>query len=237
MSSNPSLDAGLRDKIMSAPETVLDDKDIMRALVAANERSMGPNIVDLRGLAMTRLEDRLDRLEDTHNTVVAAAYDNLAGTNQINRAVLRILEPTQFEAFLGDLNTDVASILRVDAVRLVLETHHARQDEPALAPLSHVLRVVAPGYVDSYITHGRNTPTRQVTLRPAQPADADIYGDHAHVVGSEACIKLDIGEGRLPGMLVLGAEDPQQFQPQHGVDLLGFFGAVFERALRRWLAA
>ena len=49
----------------------------MRALIAANERAMGGNIVDLRGIAMERLEARLDRLEDTHRSVIAAAYENL----------------------------------------------------------------------------------------------------------------------------------------------------------------
>ena len=43
-------------------------------------------------------------------------------------------------------------------------------------------------------------------------------------------------KGRLPGMLVLGAEDPHQFKPNQGTDLLAFFGGVFERAMRRWLS-
>ena len=51
----------LRAQILSDPALILDDKDVMRALVAASEREMGTNIVDLRGLAMERLEARLDR--------------------------------------------------------------------------------------------------------------------------------------------------------------------------------
>ena len=49
-------------------------------------------------------------------------------------------------------------------------------------------------------------------------------------------MKLDFGPGRLPGMLVMGAEDPHQFKPTHGTDLLGFFAGIFERTMRRWLA-
>ena len=37
-------------------------------------------------------------------------------------------------------------------------------------------------------------------------------------------------------MLVFGSEDPHRFHPDQGTDLLGFFGSVFERTLRRWLA-
>ena len=55
-------------------------------------------------------------------------------------------------------------------------------------------------------------------------------------IRSEACLKLDFGKGRLPGLLVMGAEDPHQFSPQQGTDLLMFFAGVFERAMRRWLS-
>ena len=128
MTSKPQMDAEIRAKIMSDPEALLEDKDIMSALVAANETTMGGNIVDLRGIAMERLEARLDRLEDTHRSVIAAAYENLAGTNQIHRAVLRMMDATQFEVFLSDLTGDVADTLRVDVMRLVLESEEADPD-------------------------------------------------------------------------------------------------------------
>lgn len=48
-------------------------------------------------------------------------------------------------------------------------------------------------------------------------------------------MRLDLGEGRMTGMLVLGSEDADQFRPSHGTDLLTFFAGVFERAMRRWL--
>ena len=234
MSSSPLMD-DLRSKIISDPESLLEDQDIMRALVAANEKSLGGNIVDLRGIAMERLEARLDRLEDTHRSVIAAAYENLAGTNQIHRAVLRMMDATKFESFLRDLGTDVAEILRVDCIRLVLESV-TNTDDPAVARLGNVLNVAEPGFVDDYLTLGRNMPVRQVTLRQVQPEDHNIYGDKSDYIRSEACIKLDLGDGRLPGMLIMGSEDPHQFTPQQGTDLLTFFGGVFERAMRRRLS-
>ena len=87
------IEPDLRDRILAEPEAILEDRDVMAALVAANERAMGANIVDLRGIAMERLEARLDRLEDTHRSVIAAAYENLAGTNQVHRAILQLLDP------------------------------------------------------------------------------------------------------------------------------------------------
>ena len=235
MGTKPKMDDIVRNKIISDPEVLLEDQDIMRALVAANESTMGGNIVDLRGIAMERLESRLDRLEDTHRSVIAAAYENLAGTNQVHRAVLRMMDATKFEVFLHDLSTDVADSLRVDAMRLVLESASQATDS-AVKQMGAVLSVVEPGYIDAYVTRGRAVSVRQVTLRQVQPDDAAIYGEKADYIRSEACLKLDLGDGRLPGLLIMGAEDPHQFTPQQGTDLLTFFAGVFERSMRRWLS-
>lgn len=235
MSSTPIIDANLREKIIAEPDVILDDKDLMRALVAANERAMGSNIVDLRGVAMDRLETRLDRLEDTHRSVIAAAYENLAGTNLVHRAILRMMEPLSFETFLRDLGGPVAEVLRVDCLKLVLETAQPDED-PVIKRLGSVLSVAAAGFTDDYLTAGRNTPVRQVTLRQVQEGNIQVYGEDAGYIRSEACLKLDLGPNRLPGMLVMGSEDPHQFSPQQGTDLLGFFASVFERTMRRWLA-
>ncbi|SFD89903.1 DUF484 family protein [Roseivivax sediminis] len=235
MSDAARIEDNVRETIIAKPDIVLDDQDLMRALVAANERAMGANIVDLRGIAMERLESRLDRLEETHRSVIAAAYENLAGTNQIHRAILRMLDPVDFETFLRDLGGDVADILRVDCVKLVLESREGG-DIPAVRKLGEVLTVAEPGFIDDYVSEGRGTPVRAVTLRQCGMRDARIYGELSDWIRSEACLKLDFGAGRLPGLLVLGAEDPNQFTPQHGSDLLGFFAGVFERSMRRWLS-
>lgn len=235
MSTATRMDAALRASIMADPAVLLDDKEVMHALVAANERLMGPNIVDMRGLAMDRLEARLDRLEDTHRSVIAAAYDNLAGTTQIHRAILRLLEPTRFETFLRDLGSDVAAILRVDSLRLVLESPGGRGDA-AVQRLGGVLSVEDPGFVDLYLTAGRGGDPRAVTLRQVRPEEARVHGEAAPRIRSEACLRLDLGPGTRPGMLVLGSEDPRHFAPQQGTDLLLFLGGAFERIMRRWLA-
>lgn len=222
----------LREKIIANPDVLLEDHDVMRALVGAKDDAMGGNIVDLRGVAMERLEARFDRLEDTHRNVIAAAYDNLAGTNQVHRAILRMMDATTFDQFLTDLAGEVADILRVDAIRLVLESDDPDQHNSMGASVA----IMPEGYVEGYITLGRNMPARQVTLRKFHKVGNSLYGERAAYIQSEACLKFDLGADRLPGMLVMGSEDPKLFTPQQGTDLLTFFAGVFERVMRRWLA-
>ncbi len=235
MSSITKLRDNLREAILAEPDAVLEDKDLMQALVAANEQARGDNVIDLRGIAMQRLEARLDRLEDTHRSVIAAAYENLAGTNQVHRAILSLLEPMKFEDFLNTLGHDVAEILRVDRITLVLETTALRED-PAINKMQGVLSVAEPGFVDTYMNFGRTGPARDVVLRETDPNNTQIFADHAAQLKSEACLKLDLGKGRLPGMIVMGARDPKHFTPQLGTDLLAFFAGVFERSMRHWLS-
>ena len=229
------IEQDVRDRLLAEPELLLEDRDVMAALIAANERAMGTNVVDLRGIAMERLESRLDRLEDTHRSVIAAAYENLAGTNQVHRAILQMLDPLTFEDFLRAMADEVAATLRVDCVRLVLESVQNEEKPQSLQRLGNVLYVAEPGFVSDYLSGGRNIPLRPVVLRQVQPDSDRLYGDRAGFIRSEALMKLDFGKGRLPGMLALGAEDPHQFKPTHGTDLLAFFAGVFERTMRRWL--
>jgi uncharacterized protein len=224
----------LRRKIIADPDVILDDGDVMRALMAANSSSLGENVVDLRGIAFERLEERLGRLEDAHKGVIAAAYENLSGTNMIHRAILKLLEAPDFDGFLDDL-PELATILKVDGVRLVLESNEP-SDAPGLSTMSDILKVAEPGYSEFYATMGRGGTVRKVSLRQTAGKDAVFWEGQDKWIGSEACLMLDFGSARMPGMLVFGAEDPHQFSPSQGTDLLAFFAEVFERAMARWLA-
>lgn len=234
MSSQTALAEDLRAQLLSAPEIVLNDIDLMRALIGATDRTKGANVIDLRGVAMDRLEERLDRLEATHRSVISAAYENLAGTNLIHRAVLKLLEPRDFATFLQAMAEEVPHSLRVEAVRLVLETTQSAT-ETALGAYAGVVITAEPGFIGDYMALGQDNQPKSVVLRQVSPETEIIYGERRGWIRSEAAMKIDLGQGRLPGMLVLGSEDPHQFLPSHGIDLLLFFAGAFERAIRRWL--
>jgi len=237
MTTPPKIDRELREKILARPDVILDDQDVMQALISANGDALGGNIVDLRGVAMERLETRLDRLEELHRSVIAASYESLSGINQVQRAILRMMDAVNFQEFLSDLQGDVADILRIQSIKLVLEAQQTEANSNYdFGDINDVIVIVVPGFVEAYLTQGKNTLARDVTLRNLQNGAEQVYGEAAQYLRSEAALRLDFGRGKLPGLLLMGSDDPHQFTPQHGTDLLAFFGGVFERVMRRWLA-
>lgn len=228
----------VRDQLLAEPEQILEDRDLMQALIAANDRKVGENVVDLRSLAMSRLEARFDRLEDTHRSVIAAAYENISGTQAIHRAVLALLEPLDITEFLRNLGGEVRDILKLDCLKLCLESPPSGHDLQRRLLRDHgdVLGFYQPGSIEEYLTGGRNTTSRAVTLRQVSKASPILYGERADWVRSEALLKLDLGPDNLPGLVAIGSEDPHLFHPNHGTDLLTFLGGVVERTMRRWLA-
>ena len=247
MSGSPVATSGdLRARIIRDPDLILGDPAVMHALVACDGADdPGGKVVDLRSVAMARLEARLGRIEAAHRTVIAAAYENLAGIQQVQRAILCLLDARSPEGFVDALTGEVASILRLDAVRLVLEGEAeapraaigpapaaANEAGPPSGALDAALRVVPPGWVSGRVACGAG-PMSRVILRRGAVLLAE--GSGAPEIGSEAWLALDLADGRGPGLLVLGSGDPDQFAPGQGTELLEFLAGVFERALRRWL--
>ena len=194
----------------------------MWASVAAREAEVGDNVIDIRGRAMQALETRLDRLESTHESVIAAAYDNQSGMAVIHRAVLGLLETADLADFIAALQTDIAPLLRIETLRLVVE------DDPAL-DLPRDAVAVPHGTIDRILTAGRRAPRGDdIVLRAALVVTRPLHG---RTIASEALLPLDLGPARPRTVLLMGSSDPTRFMPAHGTDLLRFFGQVFRMAL------
>ncbi|MCA8879008.1 MAG: DUF484 family protein [Rhodobacteraceae bacterium] len=224
----------LRDQILSDPSVVLDDLSILKALLSAEAQTRGGRVVDMRGVAMSRMENRIDQLEQTHQTVISAAYYNVSTTQQVHRAILTMIAPLDFNDFLVNLDNLVADCLRIRAVRLVMEadTDHPDSD---LNTLTGTLSLMAPRAVAEFRNLGRSGRSHQVLLRQVGQGDPRVYGIAAHDIRSEAVVELDMGDERAPALLVLGADDPGHFTPGQATDLLELFARVCERMLRSWL--
>lgn len=237
MTNSPtgSAASALRDRLISDPGLVLDDPVVLRALVGAEDSARGGNVRDMRGLAMKRLEERLDQLENQHQSVISAAYYNVSTTSQVHRAILTMIEPLDFDSFLANLDTHVADCLRIRAVRLVMEAGDDNPDSD-LNPISGTLSLLPVGGVERVQTDGRTGRRYPVILRQVAAGLPRVYGTAAADIRSEAVVQLNLGADRAPGLLVLGADDPEHFAPGQATDLLELFARVCERLVRGWLA-
>ena len=216
------LEQDIRDRLLASPQDLLADRDVMRALVATHEAETGDNVIDIRGRAMQALETRLNRLEATHESVIAAAYDNQSGVAIVHRAVLALMESDDLADLIGRLQSDIAPLLRIETLRLVVEgTGRPQWPEDTL--------ITPEGAIDSIIQAGRRTPRGDdIVLRPALVLTRPLHG---RTVGSEALLPLDLGAGMPRAILLMGSADASRFMPAHGTDLLRFFAQVFRMVL------
>lgn len=225
----------IRSLILADPNLVLDDTEVMRALIGATGK--GPRrIVDLRDRLVERMESRLATLVRTNRSVIAAAYENVAGTSQLHRAVLALLDAKPLGEFLRCLTAETPALVGVEEARLCLEadvedTHPA--DELGEGLEGRVI-AVPEGTVDAYLSLGGEVSPGGVVLRPAGE-EAELVFGYPHRIRSEACLKLSLN-GAV-GLVVYGAADPDRFGPEQGPDLLHFLGGVVERLLMERLEA
>lgn len=228
----PNLSADLRSKLIAQPDLILSDRDVMRALIGAREAELGENVIDIRGMAMQALESRLDRLETAHETVISTAYDNQSGMNTVHRAVISLLEPIDFDAFLENLETNVAPILHVETLRLLM----ASGSNDMLPRSPGTLHMVSSDLMSGLISGGRRAPRGDdIVLRSVASQTLPYHGQTRAPIRSEALLPIDLGPGRFPAVLLIGSAELSRFTPAQGTDLLRFFGQVFRLVLIGWL--
>ncbi|HUS52859.1 MAG TPA: DUF484 family protein [Thermohalobaculum sp.] len=224
----------IRSLLLADPELVLSDDMVMRALLGATAKG-ARNIVDLRDKLVERLEQRLDKLVHTNRSVIAAAYENVAGTQQLHRAILTLIDAPDLGEFLRRLTRDVPAMVGVEQARLCLEADVEDVSPAALAEgLGGRVLLVPYASVDEYLLLDGDTASGSVMLR-ACGSEAELFFGAMTRVRSEALLKLDLA-GSI-GLLAFGATDPDRFGADQGTDLLTFFGAAVERLLTQRLSA
>ncbi|MEL6679566.1 MAG: DUF484 family protein [Pseudomonadota bacterium] len=221
----------IRREILANPDLVLDDQTVMQALLSADGIGQSGKVIDLRQVLLERLEDRLGALEDTHRTVIAAAYENIAGTRQVHRAALCLLEPLTFGGFLKALDGEISDILSVDQVRFALELG---ERQAGMARFNAVTALEVGG-VSSYLDTKPDRDIARTTLRAVNTQDDRVFGSATEGLKSEALMTLNLGPKRRRALLAFGSQDADRFGPDQATDLLEFFASVFERAVRRFL--
>ena len=230
------MDDKLREEILAKAHEILNDETLLRALIGASDKNLGSKIVDLRSVAIQKMDGELKKLKRSNQQVIATAYENLVGMKQVHQVVLKSLEQNNFDEFVTNLNTEACDVLRVDCIKLGLETHSLLQNtEKNGSKLSKLLDLYPVNFVDTYISQGENNGSDDIILRPIPKGSEQLYGKISKTLRSEGCIKLKIGNEKIVGILALASKEREKFTAQQGVELLKFMGSVFERRISHWL--
>ena len=230
------MDDKLREEILAKAHEILNDETLLRALIEASDKNLGSKIVDLRSVAMQKMDGELKKLKRSNQQVIATAYENLVGMKQVHQVVLKSLEQNNFDEFITNLDTEACNILRVDCIKIGLETHSSLQNnEKYDTKISKLLDLYPVNFVDTYISQGEINNTDDVILRPTPKGSEQLYGKVSKNLKSEGCIKLRIGNKKIIGILALASKEREKFTAQQGVELLKFMGSVFERRISHWL--
>lgn len=229
------MEETVRAELLADPSIILNDQELMDSLLAATDIKLGSNVVDLRHVAMNRLSDKLGELEGTHQSVVAAAYQNLLGTKQIHQAVIQLLGKKSLEEFVMSLKSELLKTLSVDCIYILLEKPDGSID--SLIPTNYApsIQTVMPGFVKTYITQGGLTELSKVKLRKATSVTNQLFENASVKIESEACVQLNLDENQIIGMITFGSSDADFFEPGQGIDLLKFFASACEKMLERWI--
>lgn len=219
--------AAVRRYLAEHPDLVLEDAELGQRIVEAANAGLGSNVIDMQGAVMHRMRRRLRAIEVEREEMIDAATENMVSMNSIHDAVLTMLEAPTFSEFIEIVGARFGTLLKVDSIRLCLESELA--DDGAPKPQGSTLMAVHPGDVERFF-HGMGWG---VTLRPVEPETLPLHTDQR--VTSEALVRLDFGEGTRPGVLVFGALDPDRFHDEQGGELLVFLGGAISRVMRRWL--
>ena len=229
------MEETVRAELLADPSIILNDQELMDSLLAATDIKLGSNVVDLRHVAMNRLSDKLGALEGTHQSVVAAAYQNLLGTKQIHQAVIQLLSKKSLEEFVISLKSELLKTLSVDCIYILLEKPDGSVDSLLPTNCGPNIQTVMQGFVKTYITQGGLTELSKVKLRKATSVTNQLFENASIKIESEACVQLNLDENQIIGMITFGSSNANFFEPGQGTDLLKFFASACEKMLERWI--
>ena len=178
-----------RKRILQDPEALLNDREVMRALISASSNNATTNVIDLKSVVLKRLEGRVDEIEGQNSNIISAAYKNISTTFRVHSAILEALEPKTFTEFLNFLKTDWANSLGIDVARLCLEAPSINKDDiPQLqTEFGPSVIFLQEGEIDHYITLGQDNDPRSVTLRQIRKGASNIF-----LLLTERLVKLEL---------------------------------------------
>jgi uncharacterized protein len=183
-----------------------------------------PPVIDFQTHAIARLRDRVAALDTDRAAILEQARGHRGAEEQVHDAVLAALDAEGLDHLIHVITADWVDMLGMDCVALALLS--GKQAVKLSTSGVHFmqssdLRLLMPG----------DQPLKLQNVIEG----AGLFGPAAHLVRSQALIRL-AGAPPMPhGVLALGTRTDHCFDGMTHTRPLIFLGAVVERCLKRWL--
>jgi uncharacterized protein YigA (DUF484 family) len=212
------------DYLKSNPKFLQNNPDVIDYLLPPKDTSNGRRVVDFSHYMVEKLKADKKMVLDTTRDIIEVSRENMNHLARIHEAVLKILEAETFDQFIQIIAVDVPVALDCDAVSLVIENDGSLPDTTMRS-----CRYVPQGTLQTWMEGN------DVRIQSNVSGDADIFGEAAGLVKSQALLKIDQTMNIPPAMLAFGSRDPEMFMDGMGTDLIKFLCQVTERAIKIWI--
>ena len=206
--------------------TFLNERPALMSALVPPEFDHGNGVVDMQIFMLDRLRDQLTQTKRRERTLLEATEANARVQTRVYRAAQALLAASSLEGLIRIVVEELPEMFDVAAAALCLET-----DEPLPKGAAATgLVKLSPGEIDEFFESDET-----VVLRADTHGEAAIFGAQAEDVRSIALMRLDFGSKAPDGVLVLGSNAIEAFEPRQSTDLLAFFAHILQRCVRRWL--
>lgn len=220
----------IRELIIADPRLVLDDVEVLQALASVQNDGLGDNVIDGRGMAIRRLEQKLRQLGAENRLLKEVLHDNSEAVHRIHLAALTLLEIKDFKLLADFLAGELPKVMKVETIRLLLMGSLKGRIHDSLAEF-------AVGRIDASVRRAYIDPVEgkpeKVVLRQVPRASAKVYGAAGKPIRSEALLPIALDGAELAGVLVVGSSNPDSFHPNMSTDLLELISKVFAMTVVR----
>lgn len=218
--------ADVKEFLMQRPEALADDLMLLSRIIPGVHEENG-TVRDFQRCMIDRLSAQVADLHASNEAIMEATRMNAQAQLRVHEAVLALLEARTFDHFVETVTQEVPSIIGVD--RIVLCVEDPRETRALSTDVSGV-HILPHGTIDRIVP-----PDQDVSLRNNIDSEDSIFGLEAGEVHSEALLRLRFSPSAPAGLLAVGAQEPDVFDPEQGVDLLNFLARAVERSVQTWL--
>lgn len=217
------------------PQFLAEHPDLFEVLTPP-EQQHGRGVIDFQYYAIDHLRRGMRKMKDRFNGLVVSARENLSVQQQVQRAVVSVIQARTLEELLEVLTTDLMTWFDVDVVRLAMESDMAGLYETYYHEENYSGICFVPNGTANAVLLGEKV--RLIADTQAEPPIGFemLFADCSSLVRSTALVRLDLPTIRRPAVLAFGVRHADRFHPQQGGELLSFLGEVMSIMLDRCLS-